>query len=74
MALSAPADANPRRQEVGDSVYMLPLSIIPLESPALSRALMIKNARLESVLELFEGEDTGSGQIYVSDVRKSFPY
>ena len=73
MALSAPADANPRRQEVGDSVYMLPLSIIPLESPALSRALMIKNARLESVLELFEGEDTGSGQIYVSDVRKSFP-
>ncbi|MDA0240055.1 MAG: hypothetical protein O3A84_08530 [Proteobacteria bacterium] len=56
-----------------DAVDILPLSIIPLESRALSRASMIKNTRLEGVLELFGGPETGSGQIYVTDIPKSFP-
>lgn len=61
------------QRKMVDAVDILPLSIIPLESRALSRASMIKNTRLEGVLELFEGRETGSGQIYVADIPKSFP-
>ena len=46
-----------------DSLHILPLSMIPLETRGLQRARMIKNSRLESVVELFEGEEIGSGQI-----------
>ncbi len=36
-----------------DSLYILPLSIIPLETPSLKRARLLKDARLNSVVELF---------------------
>ena len=45
-----------------DSLYILPLAMIPLETPSLRRARMIKNVRLESVIEMFTDETTGSGQ------------
>ncbi len=35
---------------------------------------MVKNARLESVIELFSGEGMGSGQIDVSDVAREFEW
>ena len=44
-----------------DSLHILPLSMISLETRGLQRARMIKNSRLESVVELFEGEEIGSG-------------
>ena len=47
-----------------DCLYILPLSIIPLETPGLKQARLVKNARLESAVEVFNGPDTGSGRWY----------
>lgn len=51
-----------------NSLHILPLSIIPLETPALRCARMIKNVRLVSVIEVFRDQDAGSGQIDVQDI------
>jgi hypothetical protein len=55
-----------------DSLHIFPLSMIPLETRGLQRARMIKNSRLESVVELFEGEEIGSGQIRVDELGMVF--
>ncbi len=55
-----------------DSLYALPLSIVPLQTQGLRSARMVKNTHLESVLELFHEEDTGSGQIDIREVGKAF--
>lgn len=55
-----------------DSLYILPLGIVPMSTPALKRARLIKNARLESVVELFEGADIGSGQMDIDDLPAEF--
>jgi len=53
-----------------DSMYVLPLNIIPLETPSLRRARLIKNIRLETVVELFSSAEGGSGQVPVNEVGK----
>ena len=55
-----------------DSLHILPLSIIPLETRSLRWALLIKNDRLESVVELFKDEQAGSAQLAVEDLAKMF--
>ncbi len=55
-----------------DSLHILPLSIIPFRTPALTRARMIKNVRLESVVELFDDPTTGSGQVDIEDLPRAF--
>ena len=55
-----------------DSLYILPLSIIPLDTPSLRRARLIKNVRLDSIVELFEDKKAGSGQIEVEDLPHEF--
>lgn len=55
-----------------DSIYVLPLSIIPIETKALQRARMIKNHQLRSVVEVFAEKETGSGQLEVEDLPKLF--
>lgn len=55
-----------------DSLYILPLAMIPLQTPALRRARLIKNVRLDSVVEMFEDAKCGSGQIGVEDVPHEF--
>lgn len=55
---------NDQLHEDMDALHILPLSIIPLRHRRLRRARMIKNSRMEGVLEVFSGEETGSGQIY----------
>ncbi len=57
-----------------DSLHILPLVIMPLETPALNRARLIKNVRLESVIELFEDKDTGSGQIDIEGLPQEFSW
>ncbi len=58
-----------------DSLFILPLSIIPLETPGLRRARLIKNVRLRSVVELFQNElGTGSGQVEVESLPKMFSW
>ncbi len=55
-----------------DSMNILPLTILPVETPALKRARMIKNTKLASVIELFDGKGTGSGQIEVEGLPLEF--
>ncbi len=52
-------------EEARDSLHILPLSIIPLQTPGLQRSRMIKNVRLEAVVEMFNDKTAGSGQIKV---------
>lgn len=46
-----------------DSLYRLPLGLIPLKTLALKRHSLIKNAQLDAVVELFRDSGSGSGQI-----------
>ena len=55
-----------------DSLHILPLCIVPLETAALKKTRMIKNSHLESVVELFEGKEIGSGQVGVDSLAKVF--
>lgn len=57
-----------------DALHILPLNMIPLRTAALRQARLIKNARLEGVVELFSGRDTGSGQIRPHQLRKAFEF
>ncbi len=47
-----------------DSLHVLPLRIVPLETPGLQHTRLIKNVRLENVIELFNEASSGSGQVY----------
>jgi len=53
-----------------DSLHILPISILPVMHPMLRRARLVKNARLDSVVEFFSGMGTGSGQSEISAVAK----
>lgn len=55
-----------------DSLHILPMVILPLETPSLNRARLIKNVRLNSVVELFKDKETGSGQIDIEDLPHQF--
>lgn len=55
-----------------DSLHILPLSIIPLETPGLARARLIKNSNLDSVIELYHDDAAGSGQLDPSQLGKVF--
>lgn len=53
------------KDEDRDSLHILPLSILPLETKGLKRARMIKNVRLDSAIEFFDDLESGSGQLDV---------
>ena len=55
-----------------DALHVLPLSIIPLQSKALGKARLIKNAQLRGVVELFSDQATGSGQVEPDELAKVF--
>lgn len=57
-----------------DSLDILPLSNIPLQSPRLLRSKMLKNIRLESVVEMFANEGGGSGQVDCNKVHTFFSW
>ena len=46
-----------------DALHILPLAIIPLHTPGMRRTRLVKNARLDTVVELFKDNRAGSGQI-----------
>ncbi len=60
--------------QANDSLHVLPLNIIPLETQALRDARLTKNARLEGVVELFSDRQTGSGQIYPHALNEFFDF
>ncbi|MEE9545500.1 MAG: hypothetical protein V3V55_07925, partial [Rhodospirillales bacterium] len=57
-----------------DSPHILPLSILPVETKALKRARLIKNARLESVVEFFDDIHAGSGQVEIDALGGQFDW
>lgn len=65
---------NPIADADMDSLFVLPLEILPLKTEALQRARLIKNHRLEGVIELFAERETGSGQINVDDLADHFQW
>lgn len=55
-----------------DSLHILPMTILPLETPGLRRARLIKNVRLQTVVELFNDVHAGSGQVMPSQLPLHF--
>ena len=55
-----------------DSLHILPLSDLPIETPGLTHARLIKNVRLDSVVEVFSDADSGSGQLSIEDLPQEF--
>lgn len=55
-----------------DALHILPLSIIPFINPGVRQARLIKNYRLESVIELFRDRVSGSLQADPSGLDKIF--
>jgi len=55
-----------------DSLNILPLAIIPLTTKGLRKSRMIKNARLETVIEIFSNDASGSLQLDIEGVPKHF--
>ncbi|MEZ0223787.1 MAG: hypothetical protein ACAH83_04475 [Alphaproteobacteria bacterium] len=56
-----------------DPMDALPLSVMPLSNSALKAARLMKNSRLETVVELHKDSRTGSLQMRPEDVPVSFP-
>ncbi len=59
-------------QDDRDSLFVMPLSMVPLQTPALRGARLVKNSKLESMIEIFSNEDTGSGQLAIGDLPGQF--
>ncbi|MEX2615339.1 MAG: hypothetical protein WD767_04510 [Alphaproteobacteria bacterium] len=57
-----------------DSLHILPMHFLPLKTPGLRHARMIKNARGDSMVELFHDSDTGSGQVDPSRLARMFDW
>ena len=57
-----------------DSLYILPLSMIPFKTPGLKRARMLKDARLDTVIELFNDPSSGSGRLYPDQLAQAFDW
>ena len=60
------------KDEDRDSLFILPMPTLPLRTPGLLRARMIKDSRLESAIEMFSDKITGSGRIYVDQLEQVF--
>ena len=57
-----------------DAIDVLPLSIVPLKVAGLRKARIVKNSRLEGMIELFSERESGSGQIQPHDLPKVFEF
>lgn len=55
-----------------DSLFSMPLCIVPLDTQELASARIIKNARLESVVEIIGDDESGSKQLAVQDLPMEF--
>ncbi len=62
----------PYSDEDMDSLHILPLAVMPLQTRGLQNANLVKNSQLRSVVELFAGKQTGSGQIEIGDLGLQF--
>src|SRR5688572_7893621 len=72
IALASPQFLNPIVDAEMDSLFILPLRIIPFKTEAIARARLIKNNHMQGVLEAFSERETGSGQIAIEDLPEHF--
>jgi hypothetical protein len=68
--LAPPVESEALSDDDRDSLYTLPISILPVQTPIFRRARMVKNSRLDSVIEFFNGVGCGRGQLDVRGVAK----
>ena len=68
----ATCGTSPSTVDDRDTLHTLALGIMPLKKNTLKRARMIKNSRLESVIEVFRDPGVGSGQIQVESLPHEF--
>jgi hypothetical protein len=71
MLLDTPSESQGRFKD-RDTIHTLSSSALPIRDVGLRRTRLIKNARLETRVELFAGSDIGSGQILVEDIPDHF--
>jgi len=64
------ASAHEIPDEDRDSLHTLPIVILPVKTQVFRRARIVKNSRLESVIEFFSGVGCGRGQIDVRGIAK----
>ena len=57
-----------------DSVHILPLMILPLTTKGLKRTRMVKNLDLKPVIEIFDDDKSGSGQMPLETLHKVFSH
>jgi len=55
-----------------DTLHTVRLIDMPIEHPTLKRARIIKNSKLDSVVEIFKDREAGSGQIEVAKIPQEF--
>ncbi len=65
---------DPQQPVDRDSLSAISLSSLPIQTKALHRARLIKNSRLESVVELFSGSETGSAQIAPERLHQAYDF
>ena len=51
-----------------DSLHTFPIAILPIQTPIFRRARLVKNSRLDSVVEMFSNGAGGRGQIDVTAI------
>lgn len=56
-----------------DALHIVPLDFLPMKTPGVKRASLIKNSRLETMVELFKDEGVGSGQVEPTMLEGFFP-
>ena len=72
MTPSGDQAATPGGIDDRDTLHTLRLADMPIELPTLKRSRMIKNSKLDSVIELFRDRETGSGQIEIDKVPQKY--
>lgn len=62
----------PVEEEDRDLLHVCDLSILPVKTKPLRASRMIKNSKLESVIELFRDRESGSGQVDIEKLPSKF--
>ena len=65
-----PSGLDELADEDRDSLHTLPICILPVATSVFRRARVVKNSRLESVIEFFAAAGCGRGQMDISGVPK----
>lgn len=72
-AYQSPSPTDAEENLDRDALHVLPLKAFPIETKGLQNAKLVKNARLETMVELFKEKGSGSGQVAVKSLYEVFP-